>query len=90
MSIQLEWDAIDNRNLALLRQIIRDAGQSHDEHWQSGLLNAVLYAMRRAGDDAMKDQVTVRLERAFGSTHDIREGATLATDTARRAGKPYG
>lgn len=80
MSIELDWDAIDNRNLVLLRETVSYAKQARDDTWPSGLLNTVLYAMRRAGDAAMKDQVTVRLERSFGSTHDVRAGAKLVAE----------
>lgn len=76
-------DAIDNRNLALLRRCWNESDTemrgSCPSTWAEGLLQFVLRAMRKAGDEALLDQVSVRLERSFGSTHDVRAGAQLVT-----------
>lgn len=87
-------DEIDNRNIQQLSRAhdeappsVRD-NNSNPRNWDDGVLDMVLLAMRRAGDEALLDQVTVRLERSFGSTRDIREGAVLANpptdETAQR------
>lgn len=80
MTIRLKWDAIDNRNMQTLTDIVREQGVvAHHlpSTWDAALLSAVLYAMRKAGDEALTDQVTVRLERSFSSTRDVRGGAAL-------------
>lgn len=79
-------DALDNRNLATLRRIWQEEPVmdrcSAPETWTPKLLAFVLRGMRKAGDEALLDQVAVRLERSFGSTVDVREGAQLVTPDA--------
>jgi hypothetical protein len=77
-------DAIDNRNLELLTQVYNDRDPAKNpgsvpppKGWCE--LPLILLAMRKAGDEALLDQVTVRLERSFGSTQDVRAGAKLVT-----------
>ena len=79
-------DALDNRNLEILVQCWY-AGRAESmscgtdpRGWDHRLRDAVLLAMRKAGDEALFNQVTVRLERSFGSTHDVRAGAKLVTE----------
>jgi hypothetical protein len=81
MTIEPKWDDIDNRNMQTLRQTVSDSGAcscDKPDAWPEGLRNIVLWAMRKAGDEALLDQVSVRLERAVFSTKDVRAGATLS------------
>lgn len=60
-------DAIDNRNFELLKQVWRDnAGavqQLPPDQWSAEAMDLILLAMRKAGDESLFDQVTVKLER---------------------------
>lgn len=78
-------DAMDNRNFALLSRVFDEhpkdrTPSAHPRNWGSEFLANVLLAMRKAGDEALLDQVTVRLERSFGSTRDVRAGAALVAE----------
>lgn len=78
-------DAIDNRNMeTLVRSWIEVPSYSepttNPRDWDDRLRMVVLLAMRKAGDEALTDQVTVRLGRAFGSTKDVRAGARIVTE----------
>ena len=74
-------DALDNRNLEILSEAWRNSGMEsgRPRDWSDDLRSFVLAAMRKAGDEALLNQVTVRLERSFGSTHDVRAGAKLVS-----------
>lgn len=75
-------DALDNRNIVILRRALEETHGgltiSDDPYrWHPMLLGAVLRAMRKAGDEALFDQVHVRLERSFNAECDVRGGAQL-------------
>lgn len=75
-------DSLDNRNMVILAEKVRahDMGGTSPRRWPIATLRPILDAMRQAGDEALLGQVTVRLERSFGSTHDVRAGAVLVTN----------
>jgi len=62
-------DAIDNRNLELLSQCWNETAPEErptpdaPRYWKVGTLRLILFAMRKAGDEALRGSFSIRIER---------------------------